>query len=127
MMAVPHDGRCLTTTKSNSEREPPIPPGAKLGILVYAPPAAPGFRHAVELAAAARRRGVAVYFYCLDDAVTGLDDARIAALAAADVKLFACAYAAHRRGLPLTGPALYSGLGMVTDILTATDRVVGFN
>jgi len=99
----------------------------KLGLLVSAAPTKPNFEHALQLAQTALRRGVSVYLYCIDDAVTGLGDPRLQELTEGGLKLFACAYAARRRNLPLDDRASFSGLGVVNDLMTACDRFVSFN
>ena len=86
-----------------------------------------GFAQGRRLAETALNRGVEVYLYCLDEAVRGAEDPALLALQGRGLKLFACAYAAQRRDLPLTGSALYSGLGMLSDLVSATDRFVSFN
>jgi len=41
--------------------------------------------------------------------------------------LFACAYGARRRNLPLTDQATFAGLSVVSDLIAGTDRFVSFN
>lgn len=100
--------------------------GKKLGILLSTGPDHPAFLHGLGLAEAALAEGVQVYLYCIDQAVVGAGDPRLERLVARGLKLFACAYGAHRRGLALAGPAVYSGLVIVSDLVAATDRFVGF-
>lgn len=101
--------------------------GKKLGILVSVAPERDGFAHAVGMADAAIRRGVDVYLYCIDDAVKGVDDPRVAELREQGVKLHACAYAARQRNLKLSENAIYSGLSVVSEIMANTDKFVSFN
>jgi sulfur relay (sulfurtransferase) complex TusBCD TusD component (DsrE family) len=101
--------------------------GKKLGLLLSTRPENPGFRHGLRLAEAAMNQGVKVYIYCIDDAVTGLADEQLQALAARGVNLFACAYGAQRRNIPLSGLAIFAGLTVVSDIVASTDRFVSFN
>ena len=101
--------------------------GKKLGLLLSAPPDQPNFGRAVALASAAIKRGVQVYFYCIDDAVGGLDDERLQGLKKGGVNLFACAYGAQRRNLTLGDLATFAGLGTVNDLIANTDRFVSFN
>ena len=101
--------------------------GKKLGILLSVGPATPGFRHGLRLAETALDAGVEVYLYCLDDAVEGLTNAGLQALRGRGVRLFACAYGAQRRGIPVNDAAVFSGLTVVSDLLAATDRLVSFN
>ena len=101
--------------------------GKKLGILISAPPENPNFRHGLLLAARAMERQVSVYLYCIDDAVRGLDDPLLRQLRENGINLHACAFAADRHRIPRTGQALFSGLSIVHDLCSATDRFVSFN
>lgn len=101
--------------------------GKKLGLLISAGPGQPGFRHGIGLAEAAVAKGIDVYLYCIDDAVTGLNDARLQSLKNQGLKLFACAYGAQRRQLPIDDRAIFSGLTVVSDLMSATDRFLSFN
>ena len=100
---------------------------AKLGILISCGPDRPAFRHGVQLARAALGRGVDVYLYCLDDAVAGVRDPDLQGLKPQGLKLYACAFGAQQRGLPVDDSAAYAGLTVVSDLVAATDRFVSFN
>ena len=99
----------------------------KLGLLLSCGPDHPGFGHGVQLAAAALRQGIDTYLYCLDDAVVGVSDPDLQALRQQGLKLYACAYGAHQRGLPIDDQAAYAGLTVVSDLISSTDRFVSFN
>jgi sulfur relay (sulfurtransferase) complex TusBCD TusD component (DsrE family) len=101
--------------------------GKKLGILLSAPPSQPSFQHGMRLAEAALDEGVDVYLYCLDEAVRGVGEARLQSLAARGLKLYACAYGAQRRRLPITGQAAFAGLASLSELMAATDRFLSFN
>jgi len=101
--------------------------GKKLGLLVSCGPEAANFTHAMGLAEAALRRGAGVYLYCLDDAVTGLQDERLQALRRGGARVFACALAAQRRQIAYDDSAAFSGLGMVHEIMAFTDRFLSLN
>lgn len=101
-------------------------PGKKLGILVSTKPSSPGFNHAIRIAAAALEQQVVVYLYCIDDAVVGAGDSRLQELKSHGLKLYACAYGAQQRGLPLGDEATFAGLTVVSDILAGTDRFLAF-
>lgn len=101
--------------------------GKRLGLLLSTGPGHPNFAHGLRLAEAALAEGVDVYLYCIDDAVTGVADPQLQALRHRGLKLYACAYGAQRRGLPLTDDATFAGLTVVSDLLAATDRFVSFN
>jgi sulfur relay (sulfurtransferase) complex TusBCD TusD component (DsrE family) len=101
--------------------------GKKLGLLLSIHPDQPGFKHGLCLAETAIDEGVDVYLYCIDDAVHGIDEPRLQSLAARGLKLYACAYVAHRRNIPVTNKATFAGLGVVSDLIAATDRFISFN
>ena len=94
--------------------------GKKLGLLLSGSPRGPGFQHGARLAEAALNRGVEVYLYCLDEAVAGLP--LLEPLQARGARVFACAYGAQRREIPLSGQAIFAGLGMASDLLAGADR-----
>lgn len=102
-------------------------PQKKLGILLSTGPAHPDFQRGVEAAAAALENGDKVYLYCIDDAVAGVGEARLQSLSQRGMILYACAYAAHRRGLPINELATYAGLGVLGDLLAGTDEFLSFN
>lgn len=106
---------------------PPPVRGRKLGILISAPPGESGFRHGLRLAAAALRAGVDVYLYCIDEAVRGLANEELQGLRRDGLKLYACAYGAQRRNLPVNDLATFAGLTVVNDLMSGTDRFVSFN
>src|SRR3954470_7714295 len=101
--------------------------GKKLGLLLSAGPDQPNFGRAIRLAATALKRGVQVYFYCLDEAVAGLDDEQLRAIKNGGVNLFACAYGAQKRNLIGGNLATFAGLATVNDLIANTDRFVSFN
>ncbi|MCI0548185.1 MAG: DsrE family protein [Candidatus Rokubacteria bacterium] len=101
--------------------------GKKLGLMVSTGPAHPNLATALGLAAAALDRGVAVFLYLIDDAVTAVEDSRVQALAARGARLFVCAYGCQKRRLPLSDKATNCGLVVLSDIIGATDRFVSFN
>lgn len=101
--------------------------GRRLGLLVSCGPDRPGFHHGLALAEAALRRGVDTYLYCLDDGVAGVRDPRLQSLRDAGLKLYACAYGAQQRGLPVDAHATYVGLTVLSDLYASTDRMVSFN
>ncbi|MBI5385901.1 MAG: DsrE family protein [Verrucomicrobia bacterium] len=101
--------------------------GKKLGLLLSTRPEEPSFQHGLRVAEAALRQGVDVYLYCIDDAVQGVDHAKLQALKARGLKLYACAYGAHRRRIPLSEKAVFAGLTVVSDLIAGTDRFLAFN
>lgn len=101
--------------------------GRKLGILLSTRPEEPPFQHGVRLAATALDAGVDVYLYCIDDAVWGLSEASLQSMKARGLKLYACAYGAQRRSIPVSDLATFAGLTVVNDLMSGTDRFVSFN
>ena len=103
------------------------PRGHKLGILVSSGPGRANFRHGVQLADAALAAGSKVYLYCIDDAVLGLADEQLQALKPRGLNLYACAYGALKRNIPVSDLAVFAGLGVVSDLMAGTDRFLSFN
>ncbi len=101
--------------------------GKKLGILISAPPDSASFLHGIRLAAAALSNGCDVYAYCIDEAVPGVARADVQELRDRGLKLYACAYGAHRRDVPVDDRAAFAGLTVVSDLVAGTDRFVSFN
>ncbi len=101
--------------------------GKKLGLLLSARPETPSFQQGLRLAEAALGRGVDVYLYCVDEAVWGVGCPELQALKSRGLKLYACAYGAHRRNIPLSDHAVFAGLTVVSDLAAATDRFLSFN
>jgi predicted peroxiredoxin len=101
--------------------------GKKLGILISAGPEKPSFSHGLGVARAALQAGCDVYLYCIDDAVPGVGRDDIQQLRAVGLKLYACAYGAHRRDIPVDDKAAFAGLTVVSDLVASTDRFISFN
>ena len=101
--------------------------GKKLGILISCRPDQPNFSRGVKLAQAAMEEGADVYLYCIDEAVSGVETAEMQALKDRGLKLYGCAYGAHRHNYPLNDKAVFAGLTVVNDIIAGTDRFVSFN
>lgn len=101
--------------------------GKKLGVLLSTRPDQPPFRQGLKVAAAALERGASVYLYCIDEAVHGVADPELQALKARGLNLYACAYGAQQRRLPLSEAATFAGLTVVSDLVAGTDRFLAFN
>ncbi len=101
--------------------------GKKLGVLISCSPTERNFQHGLALVAAALKRKVSVYLYCIDDAVPGVERPDVQALKDRGLKLYACAYGANRRNFPLSDKAAFAGLTVVNDIIAGTDRFISFN
>jgi len=102
-------------------------PAKKLGILLSTSPAHPEFQRGVSAAATALEDGEKVYLYCIDDAVAGVGDVLLQSLRERGLILYACAYAAQRRSIAINDLATYAGLGVLGDLLAATDEFLSFN
>jgi intracellular sulfur oxidation DsrE/DsrF family protein len=103
------------------------PSGKKLGVLISAAPETSSFGHAVGLVGAALEAGCDVYAYCIDEAVPGVSRPDVQALKSRGLKLYACAYGAHRHGVPINDLAAFAGLTVVSDLIAGTDRFISFN
>jgi len=101
--------------------------GKKLGILLSPAPSAPTFLHALRFAETALAAGVDVYLYCIDEAVRGVADPRLQELRGRGLKLYACAYGAQRRNIPVNDLAAFAGLTVVSDLMASTDRFLAFH
>ncbi len=97
-----------------------------LGVLLGVGPSEVSFRYGIQLAATAQRSQIQVYLYLLDDAINGMEDSELNALIAAGAKVMACAYGARKRNLPLNDSITFGGLGLLNNLITKTDRFVGF-
>jgi len=99
----------------------------KLGLMVSVAPDAPGFGQALGQAEASLAKGERVYLFCIDDAVPGLSDPRLAKLKADGLNLFGCAYSMRQRKLRLDDSAVFTGLSVLSDIMADTDHFESFN
>ena len=99
----------------------------KLGLMVSTAPDHPNAGIAIGLSRAALDRGVDVYLYLIDDAVSAVEGEELQALAARGLKLFVCAYGCQQRRLPLSDKATNCGLVVLTDVINGTDRFVALN
>jgi hypothetical protein len=66
--------------------------------------------------------GHRLFLFCLDEGVTALHEPVLQKLRTQGHSLFACAYGAQRRDIPLDDRATFAGLSMLSDILTSTDE-----
>jgi predicted peroxiredoxin len=106
---------------------PALLQGKKLGILLSTAPTERNFRHGIRLAETALAAGVDVYLYCIDEAVRGVGDTELQQMRERGLKLYACAYGAQRRNIPVNSLAAFAGLTVVNDLIASTDRFVSFN
>jgi predicted peroxiredoxin len=101
--------------------------GRKLGLLISCSPDQAAFGHGLGVARAALEAGVDVYLYLIDDAVAGVCMEGVQSLRDRGLKLYACAYGAQRRGIPINDRAVFAGLTVVSDLIASTDRFMAFN
>lgn len=99
----------------------------KLGILLSTPPQHPNLKTAIHLAQTARSEQMDVYLYLVDDGVYALNNDQLVGLAQQGVKLFACAYGAQRRGVPINDRANFCGLVVFSDLVKGCDRFIALN
>jgi len=99
----------------------------KLGMLLAAPAESRSSKTAVRLAETALAKKVDVYLYLIDDGVYHLDNQQLLDLAKRGLKLFACAYGAQMRGIPISDKATFCGLVVLSDLINGCDRFISFN
>ncbi len=105
----------------------PALPAEKLGLLLTTGPDHPNFDPALGAIQAALARGASVYCYAIDEGVRCVHHPRVQALQGRPgFHLFACAYGAQRRGMPMDNAAAYSGLTVLADMIASTDRFIAF-
>ena len=102
-------------------------PSLKTGILLSTAPETTAFRDGVKAVATSLALGGRTFVYCIDDAVRGIGDTELQALRQQGLILYACAYGAKRRDLPINDLATFVGLGVLGDILASTDEFLSFN
>ena len=99
----------------------------KLGLLLSTGPENPNLDTVARLSERARRRGLDVYLYLIDEGTRCLDTPQIQQLPAQGAKLFVCAFGAQKMGVPIDGRATFCGLVVLSDIVSGTDRFLAFN
>ena len=99
---------------------------ATAGFLLTVGPEHPRFAACLAAVARAQAAGAEIFFYCLDDGVKAIDDARIAKLLPPGFHLLGCAYAAERRHLSRSPKATYGGLKMLGDLIAHTQTFESF-
>jgi len=100
----------------------------KLGVMLSTHQEHPNKKIVVALVNEAVQQGIETYLYLIDDGVYHLSCPEINALTDAGVRLFACAYGAQQRGIPLNNnKAIFTGLVVLSDMIKGCDRFVNFN
>ncbi len=101
-------------------------PQKKTGILLSTAPGTAAFSAGVTATAAALANGSRVFAYCIDDAISGVGDTKLQELRQRGLILYACAYGANRRRIPINDLATFVGLGVLGDIISSTDEFRSF-
>ncbi len=96
----------------------------KLGIILSTAPEAKNLVTVMSLAEEARRQGIGVYLYLIDDGVKHIDQPEIEVLKEEGVKLFLCAYSAQRRSILPSDKAAFGGLVVLSDLIKGCDRFI---
>lgn len=96
----------------------------RLGIILSTPPEEKNLATVISLAAEARRQGIDIYLYLIDDGVKHIDQPEIEVLKEEGVRLFLCAYGAQRRSIPPSDKAAFGGLVVLSDLIKGCDRFI---
>lgn len=102
----------------------------KLGILLSTPPGHPSVSTVTGLSAAARRAGLDVYLYLIDEGVKNLHDSGLLGAAGDGAKYFVCAYGCQQHGVKtdhLDPRITLCGLVVLSNIVDGCDRFLAFN
>jgi len=103
------------------------PSGMTFGVVAHASPESPSFQHAIHAIQTALKASCQVYVYLLDDAVTGVLESDVRALAQRGVKVSACGLAMEKRDLECPDDICPAGLTTLSDILFYADVVSVYN
>ncbi len=98
----------------------------KLGFILLTGPTGPRFAHALQLVESSLAQSVDTYAYLIHEGVGGAADPKWKPLVKQGLKLFACAYSARQRNIPLQDPATWVGLTVLNDLLVECDKTVTF-
>jgi len=96
----------------------------KLGILLSTPPEEKNISIVIALSIEARRQGIDLYLYLIDEGVKYLEGSEIEVLKEEGVRLFLCAYSAQRRSIPQCDKAVFGGLVVLSDLVKGCDRFI---
>lgn len=99
----------------------------KLGLMLASAPDRPELGEVHRLALGAIGRGDQAFVYFIDEGVRCLHRPEVAELRERDVRLFACAYGAKKRGIAWDpAMAAFSGLTVLLDVIAGCDRFLAF-
>ena len=102
----------------------------KLGILLSRPPDHSHAHTVTRLSEEARKSGVEVYLYLIDEGVQNLHNSHILNLTSVGVKLFVCAYGCQQHNISTDGygkEVNFCGLVILSNIINGCDRFLAFN
>jgi sulfur relay (sulfurtransferase) complex TusBCD TusD component (DsrE family) len=102
----------------------------KLGVLLSTGPSHPDVQTVAKLCTEALTQHHDVYLYLIDEGVRNILDPLIPQLAGGGTKMFACAYACRRHGVPTEGldPRIsLCGLAVLANLMKGCDRFISFN
>ena len=98
----------------------------KLGILLSTPPSDKNLETVMGLISAALRNNVSVYLYLDDDGVECIKDSRLLSMSGDGLKLSVCAYGAQKKGIEPRDVAMFGGLAVLSELISACDRFIAF-
>ncbi len=98
----------------------------KLGILLSTPPTDQNFETVIGLISSARRNNVCVYLYLDDEGVECINDNRLVSMSGNELKLSVCAYGAQKKGIEPSDIAMFGGLAVLSELISACDRFIAF-
>jgi predicted peroxiredoxin len=104
-------------------------PPPKLGLLLSTGPSHPSVDTVLGLAEAARRQGVEVYLYLIDEGVKSFTDSRFKRLLDGGVRMSVCAYGCQQHQVStqhVDTRVSLSGLVVLSGIIDACDRFLAF-
>ena len=98
----------------------------RLGILVSCVPTSASWKHVEGLTLAGLERKVTVFLYFVGPATEHLENPLWADLSAKGVRVYAFGRSVRERRLDVADWVVLSGLSMLSDIVTKTDRFLSF-
>ncbi len=98
----------------------------KLGILLSTPPSDKNIETVIGLITSALRNDISAYLYLDDEGVECIRDSRLLALSKDGLRLSVCAYGAQKKGIEPSEIAMFSGLAVLSELISACDRFLAF-
>lgn len=103
------------------------PAPRQLGMLLAVSPEHPNFARALAAIDYALEQGHRFFLYAIDEGVRCVATPELQERRGAHpdtLALWACAYGAEKRGLPVDDRAAYAGLSVLADLISSTDKFV---